>query len=80
MTGNKEHVFFLFTHKIYVVDICQNRLPKAILTNMQNMFLGGLTTMFLNIFNYPSHLELKKCSIQNVFITSYCYIELGLTV
>ena len=37
MVCKKGLVLFLFLHRIYVLDICKDRLNKAILTNIQNI-------------------------------------------
>ena len=43
--------------------------------NFSNMFLGVLNTVFLNISNYLSHLELKNRSIQIVVVTNFVTIS-----
>ena len=59
MVDNKGHVFFffffLYTHKIYVVNICKNCLTEAIQTSVHNICF--LSTIFLNIYYEPSHFE-----------------------
>ena len=54
------------------MDIFLNRLLEYSQHNI--MFLGIFNAVFLNIFNYLPHLELKNRSIQIVF-TSFVLIS-----
>ena len=43
-------VLFLFPDRTHVLDICENRLTEAILTNIQSMLLG-FNAIFLHDFS-----------------------------
>lgn len=72
MTGNKRLTFFLLTPK----KICWRYLSESPRCGNYNkysqyMFLGILTTTFLNISYNLSHIQVWNCSIQMVLITSF---------
>ena len=47
----KDFVLFLFPHRIYVFDICENRLIEAILTNIKRHILLEVLMQFSGIIS-----------------------------
>lgn len=59
MIGDKGIFFFLFILRTHVMDFCYNCLNEAIKANIHDvMSVGVFNTVFLNLSNYLSNLEL----------------------
>ena len=69
MICKKDIVLFFFPHRPYVLDICQNCLNEAILTNIQNIY-----------FLKCSPLKGRACASQIIIITNYVFVSsVGIT-